>query len=429
MIRGWEWDEDGNNGTMTVTEADFATVCNRDELNAEDWRHVSVQYEKPSSSEERLISKSPAALFPEIEPPTLMFELQQRFFFDFIFLWKGFIDDPFTWKYSHPVFRSFSRAFLCLAAWDFEVTKGLKEPRPSRSSFPEWKYPENDVYWFHGVLVILNDDISSPGMIDLALEKGKGFVDESCLHRKVRCVLLSPMHTVLCEIFEQTIATTKPFPLVTSFAREETSPGFRLLAHVFSTNCFKSNYASSERFCSRLPREILLSILQESAPKDTVALAQASFKMEELYYASLPQLPYIKDVENMFLSVPCCWKRINPNEGVVCCQCLTWQHRTCIDDAEDTGKDWTCLRCQEGVNRFKLKPAGIYQYHHNGMRTPHFVLTPTGVKALQLPVRKPQPRDPFECDFAIRFNHIFSGLGYKCAKPPEGPRPPGTKRT
>ncbi|KAJ5701212.1 hypothetical protein N7488_008760 [Penicillium malachiteum] len=95
MIRGWKWDEK-RNGTMTVTEADLATVCNRDELNVEDWCHVSVQYAKSSSSEEGLIPKFPVELSPEIEPPTIMFELQQRFFFDFIFLWKGFIDDPFT---------------------------------------------------------------------------------------------------------------------------------------------------------------------------------------------------------------------------------------------------------------------------------------------------------------------------------------------
>ncbi|KAJ5726827.1 hypothetical protein N7493_005854 [Penicillium malachiteum] len=249
---------------MTVTKADLATVCNRDELNVEDWRQVSVQYANPSNPQEGLIPKFPVALCPEIEPPTIMFELQQKLFSDFIFIWKGFIDDPFTWTYSHPV------AFLCLAAWDFEVSKDPEERPPSYTSYPEWKYPDSDVYCFHGVLVILDSDISSPEMIHLAIEKAKAFLHKSYLHRRVRCVLFSPIHTVFCELFEQTIATTKPFPLVTSPAGAESSPGYRLLAHVVSTNCFKSNYASFERFSSRLPQEILLSILENSAPRDTV---------------------------------------------------------------------------------------------------------------------------------------------------------------
>ena len=51
-----------------------------------------------------------------------MNELQQGFFTDFVFAWRSYINDLFTWRYCSPVFNLLYFALLRLAAWDFEVS-------------------------------------------------------------------------------------------------------------------------------------------------------------------------------------------------------------------------------------------------------------------------------------------------------------------
>ncbi|OQE91273.1 hypothetical protein PENNAL_c0010G07453, partial [Penicillium nalgiovense] len=79
--------------------------------------------------------------------PTVMIELQQQFFLDFIFLWRSWIDDPITWHYGSRVFNAFSRAILRLASWDFEVSYDCDVPLPiNHSLIPSWQFPEGERY-------------------------------------------------------------------------------------------------------------------------------------------------------------------------------------------------------------------------------------------------------------------------------------------
>ena len=124
--------------------------------------------------------------------PTPMNELQGRFFTDLVFIWRFYIDDPSTWRYNSPIFRVLCIAFLRLAAWDFEVSSDCNVELPiSFASIPLWSYPGADVYWFHGYLVVLQEDVESKAMINGAVSKAELYIGDSRLsHDDVRLIVI-----------------------------------------------------------------------------------------------------------------------------------------------------------------------------------------------------------------------------------------------
>lgn len=141
--------------------------------------------------------------------PTAMMELQQQLFLDFVFLWRSWIDDPITWHYGSRVFNAFSRAILCLASWDFEVSYNCDVPLPTNhSSIPSWQFPEEDLYWFHGFLIMLQPDLESRQMLHTAITEAKAFIGSSSrIPHPVRSILISPRHVVFVELFQHTQRT------------------------------------------------------------------------------------------------------------------------------------------------------------------------------------------------------------------------------
>ncbi|KAJ5715400.1 uncharacterized protein N7483_012581 [Penicillium malachiteum] len=86
MIRVWHKDKEGPQ-KMTVSEAELAAVCNKPAFMPEDWRYEPVQYPKLSTpNQKKPIPELPVAICPQIEPPTAMFELQQKFFIDLVLI-------------------------------------------------------------------------------------------------------------------------------------------------------------------------------------------------------------------------------------------------------------------------------------------------------------------------------------------------------
>ncbi|KAJ5936020.1 Zinc finger FYVE/PHD-type [Penicillium verhagenii] len=392
---------------MMNFQAPLTTVYNDPTFVFEDWSQVAPQYPQQAAVN---FGETPSMLPLKIELPTTMYELQQRFFMDFVLIWRGWFDDPFTWNSITPTFRAFSMAFLRLAAWDFEISKDREGLPVKPDSLPEWKYPKSDLYWFHGLLIVLHGDIRSSDSIHLAVERARKFLQATQSQRKIHCVLLSPMDIILVELSQHITTTTNPFPLVTNHAALESSPGFRLLAQIFSTTRWKDNYQSRENWTCRLPPELLTIILDRSAPRDAIALAQASFAFEESYYATLPQLSHIKGIENMFLSIPCCGKRAGLENGLLCYECLTWQHRVCIDPIHLNDNDWICLSCREGST--KLEPGGIHQSSYDLARRPHYVRTINGLMVPRLRFRKSAGWVAHGFNFVMRFDGKFSGLAY-----------------
>lgn len=115
--------------------------------------------------------------------PTAMIELQQQFFLDFIFLWRSWIGDPITWHYGSRVFNAFNRAILRLASWDFVVSYDCDVALPiNHSSIPSWQFPEEERYWFHGFLIILQPDLTSPQLLRTAIAGVKAFIDSSIVY-------------------------------------------------------------------------------------------------------------------------------------------------------------------------------------------------------------------------------------------------------
>ena len=111
--------------------------------------------------------------------PTPMNELQERFFTDFVLMWRFYVDDPSTWGYHSPVFKVLCIAFLRLAAWDFEVSFDSNVELPlSFASIPLWRYPDVNVYWFHGYLVVLQDDVDAQAMINGAVSKAESYLGD-----------------------------------------------------------------------------------------------------------------------------------------------------------------------------------------------------------------------------------------------------------
>lgn len=359
--------------------------------------------------------------------PTPMNELQGRFFTDLVFIWRFYIDDPSTWRYDSPVFRVLCIAFLRLAAWDFEVSFDCNVELPiSFTSIPLWDYPDADVYWFHGYLVVLQDDDEYKAMINGAVSKAKSFIGDSLLrHDDVRLIVISPRHVAFVELSHEDFVASRSLTLLSNCSATQCSSGFRALARVLSSNYWKKPRAHREKWPVNVPPEIVRMILHALEPRDTVAFSQASFAAEQCYYASESQFKNI-DLRSFKSSIPCCGKRTGlETQGIYCSKCYVWQHLGCVGlEDYSSSAQYVCMGCQ-GTACMVLDPGGINRFSRRKTREGCQVTVEGFQKSLQLRLSKPshlRPElqflgnlvsiAPSLVQYTFLFNHSFSGLAY-----------------
>lgn len=210
-----------------------------DSVRENDWSHIDSQL--------------PGNLTLNFGFPTPMNELQERFLTDFVFLWRSYIDDPLAWTYSSKNFRVFSIAFLRLAAWDFEVSLSSNTYIPMYiASTPRWHHPSKDIYWFHGFLVVLQEDIKSEAMVKRALMRGKLFVGDKHGNRTIHLILISPRQVAFVQLSVDVLRVSKRMALLSNHSAKQCSPDFRALTRILTSDCWRS-YPRQERWRRALP--------------------------------------------------------------------------------------------------------------------------------------------------------------------------------
>ncbi|CAI7659072.1 unnamed protein product [Penicillium glandicola] len=425
------WSPDGLR-TPLALEASLAEICESSSISVESLRQAppsqTFDSEKDQDPEFDLVSLEPINIRSSL--PTAILELQQQFFLDFVFLWRSWIDDPMTWHYGSRVFNAFSKAILCLASWDFEASHDCDVPVPIKhSSVPRWQFPEEEQYWFHGFLIVLQPDLESHQMLCTAIARAKAVIDGSSrTTSKVRSILISPRHIAFVELFQHTVACSEVLPLLTDRSASQCSPGFRTLAQVLCTDCWKESWVRREKWDFPLPPEILSEVLHNLAPRDAASFAQASFEAERSYYASVPQL---KDVslQTLDLSIPCCGDPTGlEDSGVQCSRCRIWQHQKCIGlETLPSDNSFTCATCLEPDQEATHLTAGaIHRLDGRNKRRMCAITINGSVMALRVRLSKPAHLRPELriigdlihripkglIDFTIRFNGEFAGLAY-----------------
>ncbi|KAJ5135371.1 uncharacterized protein N7515_004649 [Penicillium bovifimosum] len=127
-------------------------------------------------------------------------------------------------------------------------------------------------------------------------------------HDDVRLIVISPRHLVFVELSREVVLASRSLVLLFNYSATQCSSGFRALAWVLTSNCWKKPRAHREKWPVDVPPEIVQMILHKLEPRDAVASSQASFAAEQCYYASESQFKDI-DVRNFKSSIPCCGKR------------------------------------------------------------------------------------------------------------------------
>lgn len=361
--------------------------------------------------------------------PSPMNELQAQFFIDFVFLWRFYIDDPLTWKITSPIFKVIMIAFLRLAAYDFVIsdTEDVASELPiSFSSIPSWTYPESDTFWFHGYLITLQEDTTSNMTITKAMAKAKIHTEGSRLE-PTRLILLSPQSVAFAEYCHELFLVSKPLTFLSHLSATQCSPGFRALARIFTSGCWREFPLHGEKSLlseAEVPPEIFHMIVQEMDPHNMISFAQASFAAQICYYNSLGQFKHTT-VERLELSIPCCGQRIGLEEsGVRCSQCYSWQHMECVG-LEKINDEYLCKICLESTIPGTLEPGGINGFSRQKSRNGCQLRFKGSPRLLQLRVTKPaRLREELrlignlckvplaQIDYSILFNGTFSGLAY-----------------
>lgn len=427
-ISRWSELEGSTSLAPSATRMDLAKIQEASSINhhmVQNAQHMSSEYVCGSNN------KAQAKQFETFEIdfgiPTPMNELQGRFFTDLVFIWRFYVDDPSTWRYDSPVFRVLCIASLRLAAWDFEVSFDYNVELPiSFASIPLWSYPDADVYWFHGYLVVLQDDVESNAMINGAVSKAESYIGDSLIrHNDVRLIVISPRHVAFVELSHEVVLASRSLTLLSNHSATRCSSGFRALARVLTSNCWKKPCVYKEKWPVNMPPEVVQMILHELEPRDAVAFSQASFTTEQCYYASESQFKDI-DVQSFKSSIPCCGKRTRlETDGICCSKCHAWQHLECVGLENYSSSDqYVCKGCQERGS-LVLDPGGINGFSRRKIREGCHVRAGGSVKSLQLRLSKPshlRPElrfignlvsvPPSLIQYTILFNHSFSGLAY-----------------
>ncbi|PLN75968.1 hypothetical protein BDW42DRAFT_199161 [Aspergillus taichungensis] len=406
------WGELDRSLTPSETRMDLANIHGASDIDYHRVRNAQYMFGEYICNSNKAQAKQYETFEMDFGIPTPLNELQERFFTDFVFIWRFYVDDPSTWRYDSPVFRVLCIAFLRLAAWDFEVSFDSNVELPiSFASIPLWSYPDVDVYWFHGYLVVLQDDVESKVMIKGAVSKAVSYLGDSWpRHDSVRLIVISPRRVTFVDLSRE---------------QPDVRPGFRALARVLTSNCWKKPHAHREKWPVNLPPEIIRMILHELEPRDAIAFSQASFRVEQCYYVSESQFKDI-DVRSFKSTIPCCGKRTGlETHGLCCSTCHSWQHLECVGlKNHPSGNQYVCTGCQETAS-MALDPGGINKFSSRKIREGCQVRVGGFVKVLQLRLSKPsylRPElqflgnlvsvAPSLIHYTILFNHVFSGLAY-----------------
>ncbi|PLN86006.1 hypothetical protein BDW42DRAFT_121747 [Aspergillus taichungensis] len=360
--------------------------------------------------------------------PARLNELQFQLFTDFVFTWRFYLDDTSTWEHSFSIFSTLAIGILRIAAWDFEIRDTDTEDLPiTFSSLPRWKAPTDDIFWFHRYLIVYckTDEIST------VATKARCFVSRSTKSPEVlRGIAISIRHIALFEICDGDIICSPPIPLVTNTSALCCSPGFRILAYIFTSNPLNGlSLKSGERWGISIPTELFDMILKASTPKDLISMAQASILVEKWYYHSIPQFDGLR-LQNFSLSIPCCGIRNSSSHfGVHCSICYSWSHMGCADLSTGLPSDidrYICPECQANRPCTVLETGGIHQAYRekrelkackvvHGGKTTDFRLRdskPASRRPELWLIRSLGPPPPEDVSYAIFFNDIFSGLAY-----------------
>ncbi|PVH81196.1 hypothetical protein DL98DRAFT_416980 [Cadophora sp. DSE1049] len=368
-----------------------------------------------------------------IVQPTPLNELQNRMFTDFVYQWRFFIDDRTIWPdASSPLFRRLAIALLRIAAWDFQISSKssiVKLPLSSET-FPSWESPKKDVYWFHGYLVILREDVRVAERIADAVARAKRFVGARNLEKRgegVDCILISVVDIAFIHLTTSQTWCSEVFPLVTNSSATECSAGFRILIHLLTShNGLKgrgnrNSLSEQETSTMALPTELLGMILNALEPNNVVPFAQVSFVFEKLYYSTLPQLSDLA-IQNLDTSIPCCRRRKRVDADGLCCSvCYTWQHLECVDQSEypqdgpqKANRSSLATGALGLINRRLARREGCHVMMDKHEKI--FQLRTSAPAALR-PELRMMDRDltstpPNQVDYALCFGGLWSGLAY-----------------
>lgn len=201
---------------------------------------------------------------------------------------------------------------------------------------------------------------------------------------KAHLIIISPQHVVMVELIGKTARHTQALPLLTNSSAKERSPGFRDLSSVLTSECWKTSNFTKERWPYSIPSEVLLGILHALEPRDEVAFAQASSRVERWYYDLVPQLRALS-VQTRDLSIPCCGKCTGLDDsGIYCFTCYIWQHQRCDGlQALASDKPYICSHCLAGdKNSTEPTPGGISRFDRRKDRKPYPVLVDGSSKLL-----------------------------------------------
>ncbi|KAB8258539.1 hypothetical protein BDV32DRAFT_159954 [Aspergillus pseudonomiae] len=360
--------------------------------------------------------------------PTRLNELQFQLFTDFVYTWRFYFDDNSTWERSFSLLSTLAIGLLRIAAWDLEVRNMDTEELPiTFSSLPRWKAPVNEIFWFHKYLIVCcnTDQIGTS-----VATKAKDFARSTNHKGPVHGIAISIRHIVLFEICTDNILFSACIPLVTNTSALHCSPGFRILAYIFTSNHWKGvSVKPGESWGVTIPTELFEMILATAMPRDLVSMAQASDLVEKWYYSSIPQIHGLK-VQSFALSIPCCAKRVKSGAtGVYCSACYVWSHLECtnLSSSVPSGTDeFNCSGCQESRPCTSLDTGGIHQFYRaKRERKACSVMYAGKITDFRLRVSKPSsrrpelwlirthdPPPPRPVDYTIFFNGVFSGLAY-----------------
>lgn len=412
------WTAGDNDRAPLSLQADLGRVANLPELTLESLRLISRSLDTDTRDELFGLGSDANSNSLKLEPlqiqlglPKPLTELQQLFFTDFVHVWFYWFDDADFWNYYCHVFQAFTRGFLCLAAWDLEVSHTSEVDFPaSPFLIPEGKYPPETLYWFHGFLILLEESVESPRMLQRGILRAREYLDSSGhTSHKAHLIIITPQHVVLVELTGNVAAHTAAFPLLVNLSASQCSPGFRVLSSVLSSECWKKQNAKNEKWSVSIPSEVLLALLHASEPRDAVAFAQASSTVKKWYYASVSQFRNL-GVQAWNLSIPCCGKRTGLDEsGIYCSTCHTWQHQKCVGlQSLPSDTPYICSQClSEDKNSREFTSGAIETFSGRRDGRVCHVIVDGSPKLMRLRVSRPDL-----VDFNVRFNGTFSGLAY-----------------
>lgn len=242
--------------------------------------------------------------------------------------------------------------------------------------------------------------------------------------RTVYLILTSLIQISFAELSSSRILWSEALPLIFNAAPKDCSPGFRVLASVLTSCCWKKSFADRERWGIPLPPEMLGMVLEALSPRDAISFARASFAVERCYYSSIPHLVVLK-IARFVLSIPCC--RLPDSiekDGVYCRLCYTWKHARCLGiDELPPHRQYICSICESEQLYAKLDAGGIFKEVRANDRSTACLVLDAGIpKALFLRIIKPsfflrdgrdlQSRLRWLVDYTVDFGTSFSGLEY-----------------